>query len=138
MDQLAPKSDLSASAGDGIVHVFIRDLALQAVLGIHAHEKVKAQRILVNIDLSVKDTDGAHNDALANVVCYEQVADKVKTIVARGHVHLVETLAETIARACLDDGRVLAARVRIEKPDALVDARSVGIEIFRRQSGSEA
>jgi dihydroneopterin aldolase len=64
-------------------------------------------------------------------VSYEVVVRRVEQIVAQGHVHLVETLAERIADACLADERVLAARVRIEKPDIIPNARSVGVEIER-------
>ncbi|HLF21542.1 MAG TPA: dihydroneopterin aldolase, partial [Aestuariivirga sp.] len=59
------------------------------------------------------------------------VVKKVEAIVARGHVNLVETLAELFAEACLKDKRVMAARVRIEKPDIIRNARSVGVEIER-------
>ena len=56
---------------------------------------------------------------------------KVDAIIAEGHVNLVETLAERIAAACLKDRRVMAARVRIEKPEIIPNARSVGVEIER-------
>ena len=62
---------------------------------------------------------------------YEVVVRQVESIVAQGHVHLVETLAELIAAACLSDRRVAAVRVRIEKPDIIPNARSVGVEIER-------
>ena len=46
-------------------------------------------------------------------------------------MNLVETLAERFAESCLRDKRVAAARVRIEKPDIIPNARSVGVEIER-------
>ncbi len=46
-----------ASAAARLRHVFVRDLEVMATLGIHEHEKLKAQRIIVNIDLSVKEGD---------------------------------------------------------------------------------
>jgi 7,8-dihydroneopterin aldolase/epimerase/oxygenase len=52
-------------------------------------------------------------------------------VLAQGHVNLVETLCEKIASACLKDRRVLAARIRVEKPDIIPNARSVGVEIER-------
>ncbi len=70
-------------------------------------------------------------DDIRNVVSYEIVVKKVEAIIAHGHVNLVETLAERIAEACLKDKRVMAARVRIEKPDIIKNARSVGVEIER-------
>lgn len=131
MNQTLSKPDRIAISPSADRRVFITDLELMAVLGIHAHEKIQAQRIVVNIQLLVHDAGQDHNDELANVVCYEQVVENVKQIVAGGHVHLVETLAESIAARCLEDARVHTARVRIEKPDAISIAASVGIEIER-------
>jgi 7,8-dihydroneopterin aldolase/epimerase/oxygenase len=120
-----------ASARARLRHVFVRDLEVMARLGIHEHEKHTPQRIIVNIDLSVKEGEGRLADDISHVVSYEIVVKKVEAIVAKGHVNLVETLAELIAEACLKDRRVTAARVRIEKPDIIKNARSVGIEIER-------
>ena len=120
-----------ASASSRLRHVFVRDLEVMALIGIYDHEKVNPQRIIVNIDLSVHEAEGPITDEISHVVSYEIIAKKVETIVAEGHVNLVETLAEKFAEACLKDKRVLAARVRIEKPDIIPNARSVGVEIER-------
>lgn len=120
-----------ASGAARLRHVFVKDLEIKALLGIYPKEKTTPQRIIVNIDLSVKEGDDPASDDIKNVVSYEIVVKKVETIVAQGHVNLVETLAELIAIACLKDKRVMAARVRIEKPDVIKNARSVGIEIER-------
>ena len=120
-----------ASSAAKLRHVFVRDLEVMATLGIHEHEKVTPQRIIVNIDLSVKEGKDPLIDDISNVVSYEIVVKKVDAIIARGHVSLVETLCELIAAACLKDRRVVAARVRIEKPDIIPNARSVGVEIER-------
>jgi 7,8-dihydroneopterin aldolase/epimerase/oxygenase len=120
-----------ANAGARVRHVFVRDLDLMALIGIYDHEKVKPQRIVVNVDLSVQEVAGPMSDEIDHVVSYEIVVKKIEAIVAAGHVNLVETLAEKFAEACLRDKRVLAARVRIEKPDIIPNARSVGVEIER-------
>ena len=120
-----------ASATSRLRHVFVRDLEIMALIGIYDHEKVKPQRIIVNIDLSVHEAEGPITDEISHVVSYEIIAKKVEAIVAEGHVNLVETLAEKFAEACLRDKRVAAARVRIEKPDIIPNARSVGVEIER-------
>jgi dihydroneopterin aldolase len=120
-----------ASGAARLRHVFVRDLEIEALLGIYPEEKTKPQRIIVNIDLSVREGDDPTSDEIKNVVSYEIVVKKVEAIVMKGHVNLVETLAELIAIACLKDGRVMAARVRIEKPDVIKNARSVGVEIER-------
>ena len=120
-----------ASGTSRVRHVFVKDLEIIALLGVHEQERIKPQRIIVNIDLSVAEGSSAIEDDIRNVVSYEVVVRKVEKIVAEGHVNLVETLAERIAAACLADVRVLAARVRIEKPDIIPNARSVGVEVER-------
>ena len=121
-----------ADARNALRHVFVRDLMLDAHIGVHQHEKQGQQRIRVNVDLAVweKDVDGI-GDQLANVVCYEEVVSGIRALVAEGHVNLVETLAEQIAALCLEDRRVRVARVRVEKLDVFADAASVGVEIER-------
>lgn len=114
--------------------VFVRGLQLQARLGVHAHEKAAPQRILVHVELAVEDESAAIGigpDDLARVVDYERVVEAARSAVARGHVMLVETLAETVAAAALVDPRVKLARISIEKPDAFPDIASVGVTIER-------
>ena len=123
-----------ADAQSSVRHVFIRDLMLDALIGVYGHEKENAQRIRINIDLAVKETPNAVEDRLSDVVSYEDVADGIRKMVANGHVNLVETLAERIADMCFNDRRVEAARVRIEKLDVFEDAASAGVEIERYRS----
>lgn len=131
MNQTSFKTPKIADAVHGLRHVFVRGLELQAMLGIYAREKIQPQRVLVHIDLAVDDYGADLGDELSNVVCYENAVRNVQAIVADGHVHLVETLAEAVAEKCLEDARVQSVRVAIEKPDAIDEAASVGIEIER-------
>jgi dihydroneopterin aldolase len=131
-----------ASAARAIRHVFIRDLVLPASIGVLAHEHAAAQRVRINVDLGVEDDSArgglsrprAAREALSRVVDYAVVAQRVRDIVAAGHIALVETMAERIAESCLADRRVHIARIRVEKLDVFADATSAGVEIERRQT----
>ena len=123
-----------ASAERSLRHVFIRDLVLAGSIGVHRHEKESLQRVRINLDLAVDEGGQSIDDDINNVICYEQLAESVGDIVGRGHVNLVETLAENIAAMCLEDLRVRSARVRVEKLDVLEGAESVGVEIERFNS----
>lgn len=118
----------------GLRHVFIRDLILPCNIGIHRHEKDAPQRVRINLDLAVRENDTPVNDAIANVVCYEEIATGVRALVSSGHINLVETLAERLAAFCLKDSRVTMARVRVEKLDVFPDAVSAGVEIVRSRA----
>ena len=128
-----------ADAARGLRHVFIRDLVLQASIGVYAAEHAAPQRIRINLDMAVDDEAASGvsrgpvgRDDLARVVDYEAVTNIARAIVASGHVQLVETLAERIAEAVVVDPRIRLVRVRIEKLDVFADAASVGVEIERR------
>lgn len=116
-----------------VCHIFISGLELETILGVHEYEKRKKQTIIVHADLMVSEAGRQVDDDIGNVVCYQDVVNNIKQIAGSGHVHLVETLAELIASKCLEDPRVLSARIRIEKPEAFDDVTSVGVEIERTQ-----
>jgi len=113
----------------GPVLVFIRDLELLARIGVHGHEQGKPQPVRINVALT--GTIDEAGDRLENAIDYESVAEKIRGIIAAGHINLAETLAERIAAACFEDKRVIHARVRVEKLHALPGADAAGVEIER-------
>lgn len=122
-----------ADAVRSVRHVFVRDLVVQAQIGVWDHEKGAGQPVRINVDLAVREAAEGHADRLDNVVCYNQVVDGIERIIAEGHINLVETLAERIAAMTLADPRVESARIRVEKLDAVARAASVGVEIERHK-----
>ena len=114
--------------------VLVRDLLLDANIGVFAHEQGVTQRILVNVAFGVADMPGLDVgvDELHRTVSYEDVVLLVRDLVRQGHVQLVETLAERIAAGMLLDARIRVARIRVEKLDIFDDAQAVGVEIERR------
>ena len=127
-----------ADAAQGIRHVFVRDLLLQARIGVYASEHDGPQRIRVNVDLAVLDPaealpGGVGSDTLDRVVDYSRIVGSVRNVVAAQHVQLVETLAERLAAACMADERIVSVRVRVEKLDILPDGATAGVEIERRR-----
>ncbi|ASG21321.1 dihydroneopterin aldolase [Nitrospirillum viridazoti] len=120
-------------ASSSLARIFVRDLVVMAVIGIYEHEKQKAQRLRVNLDMMVLDRLGLRRDDIADVVSYEDGVTIVRELAAQGHLHLVETFAETVAQRLLADGRVHSVTVRVEKLDVFPDAASAGIEITRQR-----
>ncbi|WP_174503533.1 dihydroneopterin aldolase [Acidiphilium sp. C61] len=142
-----------AAAAPALRRMFVRDMVLEAHIGVHAHEFGRTQRVRINLDLAVREEHdgpaaqmsrdvagaqmsrgGVGRDDLARVVDYERIVLGARAAVAAGHVQLVETLAERLAELCLADARVVLVRVRVEKLDVFADMDSVGVEIERRNS----
>ena len=91
-------------------HVFVRELEVEAVVGVLDHEKLKAQKLIISVDLTVREGEGGLEDRLEKVVCYGNVVENIKAIIDQGHVNLIETLAELIAASALEDKRVLGRK----------------------------
>ena len=102
--------------------IFIRNLQLLARIGIHGHEQGAPQPVRINVRLS--SPTKTEIDRLESAIDYEAVTEKIRTIVAAGHINLAETLAERIAEACLADARVTKCMVRVEKLNALPGAEA--------------
>lgn len=115
--------------------IHIRDLLVRCVLGVGPEERRDRQDVLINVTLHVDARSAAATDDLARAVDYRAITKRVLAE-AEGSAHvLVETLAERVARLCLDDPGVAAVEVRVEKPGALRFARSVDVEIARDRKG---
>ena len=125
---------LHPDAAAGLRVVFVRGLELRALLGVHPHEKAAPQRVVVGVELAVRDEaapSGVGEDDLRRTVDYSALVRAARSIVAEGHTLLVETLAERLAVAALADPRVVKARVSVEKPDAFAEAAGVGVSVER-------
>ena len=114
--------------------VFLRDMVLQAAIGVYPHEQGITQRVRVNVSFGVQDEPGltVGRDDLSRTVSYERVVQLVQRIAGDGHVRLVETLAERIAVGVLADARIRIVRVKVEKLDVFPELDAVGVEIERR------
>ncbi|WP_374764343.1 dihydroneopterin aldolase [Yunchengibacter salinarum] len=122
-----------ADAARGVRRVFVRNLLRQARIGVFAHEQERVQTVRITVDLSVREDRVHHRDNLENVLCYKDVVERIDAILEGGHINLVESMAERIAESELADGRVLSARVMVEKLEAIDGADSVGVEIERHR-----
>lgn len=123
-----------AAAAPATYRMYVRDLVLEALVGVYEHERHHPQRIRVNLELDVAEPPAAPEGErrLADLVSYEDLVCAVREILAAGHIPLLEVLAERIAARCLADRRVRTIRVRVEKLDVFPEAAAVGIEIERR------
>jgi dihydroneopterin aldolase len=115
--------------------VFIRDFVVNAKIGAYSHEQHVEQRLRFNVEAEVRRPDLKSGD-MREVFSYDTITDAITLILARGHVALVEKLAEEIADQVLRDARVLGVVIRIEKLDVV--AGSVGVEIRRERPKAAA
>ncbi len=112
--------------------IFLREVLLDANIGIHAFEKAGAQRLVVSVDMFVPlALSTPRHDKINEVVDYDFVRSTIRNRIEQGHINLQETLVDDLARALLAHPAAIAVRVSSEKPDVYADVEAVGVEIFR-------
>jgi len=111
--------------------LFLRNHEVWINIGVHDFEKRGEQRVVINVDLYVPlALSTPHADKLDEVVDYDFIRRTIAERVARGHIHLQETLADDVLATMLAHPKVRGARVSTEKPDVYPDCDAVGIEVF--------
>ena len=109
--------------------VFIHDLLLDVEIGVYTHEKGATQRVRFSVDVDITPAARALEDEIGRTFDYDTIIEGIKDIIGRGHINLVETLAEEVARRCLAHPRAARVVVKIEKLDK--EPGAVGVEIVR-------
>ena len=111
--------------------LFLRDYEVLINIGVHAFEKTREQRVLINVDLYIPlAMSTPQSDELMEVVDYDFMRSSIATRVGKGHIHLQETLCDDVLALMLAHPKVRAAQVSTEKPDVYPDCDAVGCEVF--------
>jgi dihydroneopterin aldolase len=111
--------------------IFLREVLLDANIGIHDFERSGSQRLVINVDVFVPlAVSTPRHDRIGEVLDYDFVRATIRRRIEQGHINLQETLIDDIARALLAHPGVAAVRVASEKPDVYEDVEAVGVEVF--------
>ena len=111
--------------------VYIRDLRIDAVIGIYDWERRIDQQINVNIEMGWDNRNAAKSDNIEDTLNYKAAAKLVKDLVDKSEFQLVEALAEHIATLLLDKMNIPWIKVSLGKPMAVTDSSEVGVVIER-------
>jgi dihydroneopterin aldolase len=99
--------------------VSVRDLSVDAVIGVHAWERDVEQTLVVTVDM-VPETAGvraaAASDDLADALDYSAVAETIAAVLREGKFRLIETAAERVAGRLLADFPLSWLRLELRKP----------------------
>ena len=113
--------------------ILIGDLELRCIIGVDEDERREKQDVVNNIAMSADLRKAGYTDRLSDAVDYREINRRIVSMVKGSRYFLVEGLAEAVARICLEHPAVTEVVVRVEKPQALRFARTVGVEITRQR-----
>ena len=117
--------------------VFIKDFIIQETIGIHEHEKMKKQKIKFNIVVNVNQNTVPDEKDIKSIVDYEKITNKLENLAKNKKYNFLESLAEDSFKEIFEDKRINSVKIKIEKPDAIKNADSVGVEVLKNRSDYE-
>ncbi len=111
--RLLEKAAAPAAAGDCIR---IRGLELRCHIGVPDAEREQAQRLTADIELAAPTPFAALGEELARTIDYDALSCRlVELAESDRNTRLIETLADRLARCCVDEFGAPAATVEIVK-----------------------
>jgi dihydroneopterin aldolase len=111
--------------------IFIRDLRIDAVIGIYDWERSIRQTLRLDLEMATDIARAAASDRIDDTLNYKAVAKRVIAFVEQSEFQLVETLAERVAELVQGEFAVPWLRLTLNKGGALRGAQGVGIIIER-------
>jgi len=107
----------------------ITDLTLKTIIGTNDWERKVKQKVVINIDIELDVSKAAKSDKIQDTLDYKALTKKIIKRVEASKYYLLEKLSSEVLKIVMEDRRVKAASVRVDKPLALRFTKSVSIEV---------
>ena len=111
--------------------VFIKDLEVEAVIGVYNWEREVKQLISINLEMNFNTKKAGRSDRIEDALNYKKISKAIIELTESSKSKLIESLAQKIAKAVLSEFPVSSVIVTVEKPGALRGSKSVGVTIKR-------
>ena len=116
--------------------IFIEGLEIETIIGVYEHERDIKQKVVLDIEMTLPESDAASSDDLRHTVDYDAVSKLVTSYVIDTQYQLIESLAEQVASLVLGAFATDSLKLKLSKPGAVKNAKSVGLIIQRSVDGN--
>lgn len=113
--------------------VFVKGLRVDAYIGVYEWEHEQTQPLFFDLTMTWDQRAAGSSDALEDALDYDAISKAVVKLVQERPRQLIETVAAEVAEMILRQFNVAEVTVHVEKPQAVAEARTVGVEITRSQ-----
>ena len=111
--------------------IFINELRLDVLVGIHNWERQNPQTVQLDLELAIPETGRPRSDRIGETIDYSKVVTRVRASLAQTHFFLVERLAEHVAQIIMTEFRSPWVRVSVTKLGAIQGVKRLGVTIER-------
>jgi dihydroneopterin aldolase len=117
------------------VTIELHGIVLHGFHGVLAAERRDGQQFLVDVELDLEHEDAARTDSIEEAVDYREIVARVRQVSEARAYRLLEAFAAAIADSLLADRPVTAVRVRVRKPDVVLDppVQYAAVSVERRR-----
>lgn len=112
--------------------IFVNNLKVECIIGILPYEREHSQPLLVSVELETSLEDAGRTGSLEKSINYALLSERVKSYIVNRKAGLLEELAVELCDLIEKEFKPESVKIRLNKPEAVADAQSVGIEIFRK------
>ncbi len=112
--------------------ILIRQLHVDAIIGIHDWEKAQKQPLFIDLDLKYDCLLASKTDDIKDALDYFKVCAEVTEFISNSRFELIETLAEQITQLLFQKFPVKKVKLNLYKPNAVENAQTVGLSITRK------
>lgn len=112
--------------------IVIKDLELDAQIGVTEAERAHPQKLLISVELELDLSVAGRTDAESATTDYAAVANRIRKLVAERPRKLIEAVADEIADAILTNKLARAVTVEVRK-FSVPRSRYVAVQITRTQ-----
>ena len=117
--------------------VLIKNFIIHEIIGVHEREKIKKQKIKFNIVIDIDSNVLPNEKDIKSIVDYEKITNNLKNLTKNKRYNFLESLAEDSFKEIFEDKRINSVKIKIEKPEAIKKAESVGVEVFKSREDYE-
>jgi dihydroneopterin aldolase len=114
--------------------IFLRELAVECVIGFLDWERLVKQTVYLDIEVPVDCRRAALSDEVADTLDYKRLSKVVLAFVGASEFKLVETLADRTAKLILTEFDIPWVKLTINKRGAIRASRDVGVCIERTRA----
>ncbi len=114
--------------------IFLEGLEARCIIGTLPRERKIKQKLVLDLAFPAAVRKAAERDNLKDAINYKKIADRATAFVCQSHFYLIETLAERLAAALLEEFPLNRLALTIRKPGALKNAQNVGVHLERKRA----
>lgn len=111
--------------------VLIEGLTILTTIGVYDWEKTIQQKLVLDLEMAWDNQPAGESDDVSLCLDYFLVSQAITTLIETTQFELIESVAEKVAELIIQQFSVNWLRVKVSKPNAIVNASNVAVVIER-------